>query len=296
MAPRLPRTGHHLLRCPICRLGLDRRGGALACRNGHSFDLAREGHVNLLPGNRRRPAVGGDGPAQLRHRSAFLDPDYFDFITEKIVERLRHAEITSVGRDVVDAGCGTGHHLARIVAALGPQTTGLGLDISAAAARLAARRWPGLAFAVADLWSAWPVQDATIDLVLNVFVPRNLAETTRVLRPGGWLALAYPEMHHLIELRRRYRLLGQHREKTSRYCEAVSGTIGPAAVMRIVRRATLAPNVMRDIVLMGPNARHRGLTLPTEAEPIAVTFDIAVLLARKRARARRKNSSPQRKG
>jgi hypothetical protein len=44
-------------------------------------------------------------------------------------------------------------HLARIAAALGPGTTGLGLDISAAAARLAARRWPGLAFAVADLWS-----------------------------------------------------------------------------------------------------------------------------------------------
>jgi 23S rRNA (guanine745-N1)-methyltransferase len=57
------------------------------------------------------------------------------------------------GRHVLDAGCGTGHHLARIVAALGWGTTSLGLDISAAAARLAARRWAGLAFAVADLWS-----------------------------------------------------------------------------------------------------------------------------------------------
>jgi 23S rRNA (guanine745-N1)-methyltransferase len=105
---------------------------------------------------------------------------------------------------LLDAGCGTGHHLARIAAALGPRTVSLGLDISAAATRLAARRWPDLAFAVADLWSEWPVRDAAIDLVLNIFAPRNFAETTRVLRPGRWLALVYPEADHLIELRRRY--------------------------------------------------------------------------------------------
>jgi hypothetical protein len=42
------------------------------------------------------------------------------------------------------------------------------------------------------------VQDAAIDLVLNIFAPRNFAETARVLRPGGWLALVYPEANHLI--------------------------------------------------------------------------------------------------
>jgi hypothetical protein len=39
---------------------------------------------------------------------------------------------------------------------------------------------------------------------------------------------------------------------------------------------------VRDIVLTGPNARHPvGSTLRAESEPIAVTFDIAVLFARK---------------
>jgi 23S rRNA (guanine745-N1)-methyltransferase len=86
VAPLPPRPGHRLLRCPICRLRLDARGGALACRNGHSFDLAREGYVNLLPGSRRRPAAGGDGSAQLRHRRAFLDAGHFDFITAEIAK------------------------------------------------------------------------------------------------------------------------------------------------------------------------------------------------------------------
>ena len=295
MAPPLPRPGHRLLRCPICRLGLDARVGALACPNQHSFDLAREGYVNLLPGSRRRPADGGDHPEQLRHRRAFLDAGHFDFITGEIAERLRDAGAVSTGSglQVLDAGCGTGHHLASITKALGAGTTTLGVDISAAAALMAARRRPDIAFAVADLWADWPLHDASIDVVLNIFAPRNFAETARVLRPGGWLALVYPEANHLIELRRRYRLLGQQSGKGRRASESVSRTIGPAAVTRIVRRMLVAPDAVRDIVLMGPNARHPGgLTLPAEAGPIAVTYDIGVLLAR-RAEIRNRPAAAQ---
>jgi 23S rRNA (guanine745-N1)-methyltransferase len=288
VAPLSPRPGHRLLRCPICRLGFDARAGALTCPNRHNFDLARAGYVNLLPGTRRRPAAGGDSPEQLRHRSAFLDAGNFDFVTAAIAHRLAQAAVISADgvRHVLDAGCGTGHHLALTAAAVGPATTGLGLDISAAAARLAARRWPGLAFAVADLWSEWPVHDASVDLVLSIFAPRNFAETARVLRPGGCLALVYPEADHLLELRRRYRLLGHHAEKATRHADAARRVLGPVSVSRIVRRTILAPETVCDIVLMGPNARHPELsTPPTEAEPMEVTFDIALLVARKQAKS-----------
>jgi hypothetical protein len=54
---------------------------------------------------------------------------------------------------------------------------------------------------------------------------------------------------------------------------------------------------VHDIVLMGPNTRHPAMTpLPAEVEPIAVTFDIAVLLARKRAPSPTQNSSRRGKG
>jgi 23S rRNA (guanine745-N1)-methyltransferase len=299
VAPPLPRPGHRLLRCPICRLGLDARAGALACPNRHSFDLAREGYVNLLPGNRRRRADGGDHLEQLRHRTTFLDAGHFDFITSEIAQRLWHARAMSAvsGLYVLDAGCGTGHHLAGIAKALGAGTTTLGLDISAAAARMAARRRSDMAFAVADLWASWPLHDASIDIVLNIFAPRNFAETARVLRPGGWLALVYPETNHLIELRRRYRLLGQQSQKEKRYSEAASRTIGLAAVTRIVCRTVLAPDAVHDIILMGPNARHPAITpLHAEAEPIAVTLDIAVLLACKPGALPARNSSRRGKG
>ena len=36
-------------RCPVCRQPLDVAPGGLACADGHRYDRAREGYVNLLP-------------------------------------------------------------------------------------------------------------------------------------------------------------------------------------------------------------------------------------------------------
>jgi 23S rRNA (guanine745-N1)-methyltransferase len=89
MSSLQPRPGHWLLRCPLCKSGFTAAAGALVCRNGHSFDLAREGYVNLLSGRRRRPAAGGDSAAQLRHRTQFLDAGHLDALTETIVSNPR---------------------------------------------------------------------------------------------------------------------------------------------------------------------------------------------------------------
>ena len=44
--------------CPICGGPLDRGPSACSCPAGHSFDLAREGYVHLLPANRMRSVDG----------------------------------------------------------------------------------------------------------------------------------------------------------------------------------------------------------------------------------------------
>jgi hypothetical protein len=57
-----PRPGYWLLRCPLCKSGFTEAAGALVCRNGHSFDLAREGYVNLHPvGDAARPRAATVG-------------------------------------------------------------------------------------------------------------------------------------------------------------------------------------------------------------------------------------------
>ena len=191
MAPRPPLPGHGLLRCPICRLDLAPAAGVLVCGNRHSFDVARDGYVNLLDGRRRSPTARGDSAEQLRHRAAFLEAGHFNPVASAIASHVAHATPVE-GWRVLDAGCGTGHHLAGVTAALRTPVIGLGFDIARTAAQRAARQWQALAFAVADVWADWPVQDEAADLVLSIFAPKNFAEMSRVLRPGGWLALAYP--------------------------------------------------------------------------------------------------------
>ena len=46
--------------CPICGGPLDREPSAYSCPAGHSFDLAREGYVHLLPANRMHSKMPGD--------------------------------------------------------------------------------------------------------------------------------------------------------------------------------------------------------------------------------------------
>jgi 23S rRNA (guanine745-N1)-methyltransferase len=280
------RRGYRLLRCPLCRLELAAAAGALVCRNRHSFDLAREGYVNLLRSRGRRSAAAGDNAMQLRHRAAFLAAGHFDAISDAIAEHVRGADANPAFAPwrILDAGFGTGHHLAKLAAALPAPVVGLGLDIAREAARQAARRWPHHAFAVADLWGEWPVHDAGVDLVVSIFAPKNLPEVARVLRSGGWFAMVYPGPDHLVELGDRFRLIGQHDDKTKRYGDLARRFIGSLTIRRLFSCTVLDGTAIRAAILMGPNARHIASSI-LDAElspgPIPVTFDITLLFARK---------------
>ena len=266
-----------LFRCPTCRADLVRVERSLRCPKRHSFDLARTGYVNLLTGHGAKPAEGGDSPQQLARRDAFLAKGHFDGITDTIRAHLPESTGT---RTMLDAGCGTAHHLAR----LATQTDkGAGIDVSKNAASYSAKRHPAFAFAVADIWRDWPVRDACADLVLSVFAPKNFPEAARVLRPGGVLAVAFPGLDHLIELRREFGLLDQGEGKTASYAAAMTAALGTPDHRQLRAEVSLEAEDIANAILMGPNAhRIAAETLPTHGIR-RVTVDIALLIARKPA-------------
>ncbi|GAB2174893.1 putative RNA methyltransferase [Dongia sp. agr-C8] len=262
-----------LFRCPVCRADLTLVERTLRCPQRHSFDLARAGYVNLLTGHGAAPAEGGDDAQQLARRDAFLAKGHFDGVTDAI-----RAALPPGGGAILDAGCGTAHHLQRLATG---DHAGTGIDVSKAACAYAARRYPKSGFAVADIWRDWPLRDACADLVLSIFAPKNFAEAARVLRPGGTLAVAYPGPDHLIELRREFGLIDQGDAKTETYAAGIAAAISAPSHRRLRTGALLDAAEIANVILMGPNARHARLeTLPPEASR-NVSFDIELLIARK---------------
>lgn len=104
------------------------------------------------------------------------------------------------GERVLDAGCGTGAHLAAIHRA---RSRAVGLDFSRGMLRVAQRAAPGAALAQADLNRELPVRRAVFDGVLCALVSEHLidlqrffSETYAVLRRGGRLVFSafHPEL------------------------------------------------------------------------------------------------------
>ena len=181
-----------LLRCPVCGRHLEENGRALRCEAGHSFDLAKEGYINLLTGSKPADAMG-DSKQAARFRRDFLNAGYYAPLRDALTARFQ-------GRSgaLLELCCGEGYY----TAALGqnPDLTVYGFDLAREMVRLAAKRNAGLTLFVANL-ARIPVADAAFDWATLLFAPFGESELCRVLRPGGRLTLVVPGRRHLFGLK-----------------------------------------------------------------------------------------------
>ncbi len=232
----------------------------MRCSMGHSFDLAREGYVYLL----RKPLSGiaGDTKEMLLARRSFFERGHYQPLSDTLNSlALEHRPTTQGRLRVLDAGCGEGYYTGRLydfLSAQGiPQVECLGLDIAKEAIRLAARRYKDAFFAVANLKERLPIPDDTLQILLNVFAPRNAAEFARVLSPGGLLLVALPGPAHLLELRTQFQLLNIEEHKEQHVIELFTDNFELVARRHLHYPLVLTPEEVEQVVLMTPNYWHR---------------------------------------
>ena len=130
--------------CPICGGPLERGPSAYSCPAGHSFDLAREGYVHLLPANRMHSKMPGDDKGMAAARWAFLSKDYYAPLRDALCS-IALAN-TGPAPSVLDTGCGEGYYTAQVLHTLqqqGRTPSVCGVDISRDALICAHRRAPG---------------------------------------------------------------------------------------------------------------------------------------------------------
>ena len=75
--------------CPLCHAPLTHSDKSYTCPQGHQFDRAKEGYVNLLPVQHKRSRDPGDSAEMMRARRAFLDAGHYQPLREAVVALLR---------------------------------------------------------------------------------------------------------------------------------------------------------------------------------------------------------------
>lgn len=258
------------LRCPVCSQPLAAALGALICARGHSYDVARQGYVSLLP-----PRAGhavGDDPGMVLARARTEEAGHLRPLTSVLAETARTI-VAAEARLVLDVGAGTGRDLAGVLGAL-PQATGVAVDASRSASRWAARAHRRSAAVRADAWQQIPLGDRSVDLALSVFAPRNGLELARVLRPGATLIVVSAASSHLQELTPLH-TIGIDSRKSGRLSRQLSPWFRPATIEQIAWTLRLTRRQATAVLGMGPAARHLkpdfSRRLNALDEPIVVT-------------------------
>ena len=260
--------------CPYCGadLGFDDR--VVSCANGHSYDVARQGYVNLLGGGAHTGTA--DTAAMVAARERFFAVGHFDPLVQAVAGEAQRMIDAHRRGCVIDLGAGPGHYLVAVLERL-PGWVGLALDVSKYAARRAARSHPSVGAVACDVWQPLPVRDEAAALVLDVFAPRNAPEIRRVLQPDGALLTVIPTTEHLRELVAALGLLTVDEDKPDRVRRQVAGHLTLVRETPVRFTMTLSTTDVAALVAMGPSAWRvdpdRASTLP---EPVEVTAAVTL--------------------
>ena len=195
------------LLCPICGRILEKSAGAYCCTGRHSFDIARQGYVNLLPVQQKHSLQPGDTKEQVRARREFLDGGFYAPVADALCDMARRCT-----GPILDVGCGEGYYSARLSHALDAELTGV--DISKEAVRCSAGRYKN------GLWlcstaSRLPVKDRSVALLTSLFALTVPEEFKRVLRPDGVFIQVLAAEDHLLGLKSVIYPELTHKEKNS---------------------------------------------------------------------------------
>ena len=294
-----------VLVCPVCGggLGLTAAGRSLACSAGHSFDIARQGYVNLYRGK----PVNEYSKESFRQRQQILEKGMYAHILEEICSFLQ--AVCGAGqpcdkqmldvqlrdgagrpRLLLDAGCGEGYYTREIAARLG----GCGLDfygvdlsrdsvqLAASTANQAGGAASAIKWLVADIGHL-PVRDGSVDFLLDIFTSANYEEFQRILSPDGYLIKVIPGEGHVKELREAASSQLHHKDYKERKGAAVFSEHFETILNKTVSQTFAVTPKERDVFIhMTPLLFHVDKTKVDWSAVHSITVEGQLLIGRRK--------------
>lgn len=201
-----------ILTCPVCGQALTQQDRQFVCPKNHSFDVARQGYVNLLTVTQKHSKNPGDTRDMVAARRSFLDRGHYRPIAEKVAATL--TPLLGPQPCFLDAGCGEGYYLSELMGHLnGGQF--FGVDISKDAVRFAAGRNKNALWLTASA-AHLPIAPASLDGIMSMFALSVPEEFCRVLKVGGYYLEVTAGRNHLMGLKNLiYSEITEKQEKTA---------------------------------------------------------------------------------
>lgn len=277
-----------VLVCPVCGggLGLTAAGRSLACSAGHSFDIARQGYVNLYRGK----PVNEYSKESFRQRQQILEKGMYAHILEEICSFLQAVCGAGRPRLLLDAGCGEGYYTREIAARLG----GCGLDfygvdlsrdsvqLAASTANQAGGAASAIKWLVADIGHL-PVRDGSVDFLLDIFTSAIYEEFQRILSPDGYLIKVIPGEGHVKELREAASSQLHHKDYKERKGTAVFSEHFETILNKTVSQTFAVTPEERDVFIhMTPLLFHVDKTKVDWSAVHSITVEGQLLIGRKK--------------
>lgn len=180
--------------CPKCFKQLHYENHCYKCVNNHSYDISKEGYVNLLLSKTN----SGDNLDLVRGRINFLNRDFYFPLVKEIINILKDKFKDQLFK-LCDCGCGIGYYSKHLKEAL-KNLDLTGVDISKDAIKYCAKNDKNSLYIVASNQKI-PFEDSYFDCLLHIFSPIFLDEVKRLLNDRGILILVAPGVKHLYELK-----------------------------------------------------------------------------------------------
>ena len=182
-----------ILMCPVCRQSLDLNEKTWRCGQGHSYDVAKQGYVNLHVVQHKHSKNPGDTPESVDARRAFLQGGYYQPLQHAVVALLKQLDV----KTVLDIGCGEGYYTSAMQQVV---EQCVGVDIAKNAIQRAAKLNAEVTWVVGT-GATLPVLDHSMDACTSLFSPIPQAEIARVLKDDGYLIVVTPASEHLYAMR-----------------------------------------------------------------------------------------------
>lgn|SRR5574344_1339474 len=188
--------------CPYCHEKLFIDKNCLKCKNNHTFNFKKNGSICLIKTNKYIKSKFYDKNLFSKRRR-FIEKNYYEDIYNEIIKIIKNRYNNDF--IMLDLGCGDGTHSEKITKEF-KKAKLIGIDYSKDGVDLATDYLNSKnCYIVGDVNNI-PLQDKSIDIVINFLSPYNTSEIHRILKDNGVFIKIIPSENYLIELRKLFNL------------------------------------------------------------------------------------------